>query len=219
VADIDPTTNRFGAISEIGYVPQRPALYRDMTIDEHLALATVLRRRFDASHARARLADVGISPRARPRELSGGQQAQVTLAIALGTRAPVLLLDEPLASLDPLARREFLEVVDVAVRTGDVTAVLSSHVLAEVQDVADHVLLLGAGSLLFFDSVERSIAQHRTVEQAVSNESTIGSFPGRRGAVYTLVDAVAGIGREPTLEEVVLGYLASDRQVVDKADS
>jgi ABC-2 type transport system ATP-binding protein len=211
VHGIDPTANRAEAIVNIGYVSQRSALYRDISVDDHLLLARALRPRFDVPHARDRLAQLGISLSSRPRELSGGEQAQVTLAIALSTRAPVLLLDEPLASLDPLARREFLDLVHDAVRAGDITAVLSSHVLSEIEDVADHVLVLGHGELLFFDEVSRSLAGHRIVEGNTLDHDVVGRFPGRRGATFSLVRAADGVGRTPTLEEVVLGYLASGR--------
>ena len=116
VDGIDPWKDRGGAIERIGYVPQAPSLYRELTVDEHVAMARTLRPRFDPSIARHRLDDLDIPLDARADELSGGQQAQVGLALALGVRAPVLLLDEPLASLDPLARREFLHVLVDAVR-------------------------------------------------------------------------------------------------------
>lgn len=213
VFGLDPGRDRAGVIAKVGYVSQSPSLYRDMTISDHLRLVASLRSGFDTAHARARLADVEISPSARPRELSGGQQAQAALAIALGTRAPLLLLDEPLASLDPLARREFLEVVSAAVSSGDVSAIISSHVLTELEDTADHVLVLGSGNILFFDSVATSIRAHRTIEDDEDSGSgqLVGKFPGGRGAEFSLLATQDQVGRAPTLEEVVLGYLAADR--------
>jgi ABC-2 type transport system ATP-binding protein len=94
-----------------------------------------------------------------------------------------------------------------------VSAVLSSHVLSEIEDVADHVLVLGNGSVLFSDSVSRSLAEHRTIEDPkdLGGADLVGQFPGRKGAVHSLVAAASGLGRSPTLEEVVLGYLASAR--------
>jgi ABC-type multidrug transport system ATPase subunit len=98
VDGIDPWKDRAGAIARIGYVPQAPSLYRELTVDEHVRMAKTLRPSFDPAIARHRLDDLDIPLDSRADELSGGQQAQVGLALALGVRAPVLLLDEPLAS-------------------------------------------------------------------------------------------------------------------------
>ena len=111
VDGIDPWRARAAGLMRIGYVPQAPSLYRELTVEDHVRLAGTLRPGFDADLARRRLDDLDIPWTSRADQLSGGQQAQVGLALALGTRAPVLLLDEPLASLDPLARREFLHVL------------------------------------------------------------------------------------------------------------
>jgi ABC-2 type transport system ATP-binding protein len=106
VLGADPQRDRRTAAARVGYVPQTPALYGGLTVADHLSLATSLRPSFDRSLAAARLEELGLPQGVRIGELSGGQQAQVGLALAVGTRAPVLLLDEPLASLDPLARRD-----------------------------------------------------------------------------------------------------------------
>jgi len=217
VLGIDPDRDRAGAIAKVGYVPQSPSLYRDLSADDHLDLARSIRPGFDAAHSRARLRVLGIPLNARPRELSGGQQAQLSLAVALGTRAALLLLDEPLANLDPLARREFLQVVTDEVRLGDVSAVLSSHVISDVEPVGDRLLVLGEGRILLHDTVAGSIAAHRVTERG-GGGSLVALFPDRYGALHRLVRTDAGgttpgDGRTPTLEEVVLGYLASARGV------
>ncbi|TMC64583.1 MAG: ATP-binding cassette domain-containing protein, partial [Chloroflexi bacterium] len=113
---------------------------------------------------RRRLDQLAIPLTSRADELSGGQQAQVGLALALGTRAPVLLLDEPLASLDPLARREFLHVLVDAVRVDGSTALLSSHVITDIEQACDRLLVLGGGRKLLDLSIAESIAAHRIVE-------------------------------------------------------
>jgi ABC-2 type transport system ATP-binding protein len=215
VYGIDPVRDRERAVASIGYVPQAPSLYRDISVEDHLGLAGALRAGFDAAEARARLARLDIPPGARAGELSGGQQAQVSLAIALGTRAPLLLLDEPLANLDPLARRDFLRIATEAVRGGDVSILLSSHVISEIEDLADRLLVLGEGRVLFHDTVSASIANHRVVDVASPYEGpgeVVGPFPGRRDEEHLLVRTTnIEVGREPGLEEVVLGYLASTR--------
>jgi ABC-2 type transport system ATP-binding protein len=214
VLGIDPVRDRAGAVARVGYVPQAPSLYRELSAGDHLQLAGSIRPGFDANLARERLRMLGIPLTARPRELSGGQQAQVSLAIALGTRASLLLLDEPLANLDPLARREFLHVVREAVAGGDVSAVLSSHVIADVEPVCDQLLVLGEGRVLLQDTVAGATASHRVTTSATPGRGElVALFPDRAGLLHRLERVAPGelIGREPSLEEVVLGYLASAR--------
>ena len=213
VNGVDPVRHRAKAIASIGYVPQTASLYRDLSVLDHLRLAAAIRPGFDASHARERLRPLGISVMARVGELSGGEQSQVCLAIALGTRAPLLLLDEPLANLDPLARRDFLRVARVAADDGT-TVVLSSHALSEIEDTADRLLVLGEGRVLYDDTVEHSIANHRVIDPGdeLDGVDVVAHFPGRADQVHILGrTASAAIGRTPTLEEVVLGYLAEAR--------
>jgi ABC-2 type transport system ATP-binding protein len=215
VLGVDPVRRRGDALRRIGYVPQLPALYRDMPIDAHVRLARALRPGFDVAYARERLMALDIAPQAIAGQLSGGQQAQVALALALGTRAPVLLLDEPLASLDPLARREFLGVVADAAKGGDVSIVLSSHVLSEIEDVADRLLVLGEGRVLFDDTVASSLGRHRVLDDAASLDGldVVARFPGPRHATHVLVRSQdVSVGRPGTLEEVVVGYLALGRK-------
>ena len=221
VDGIDPWQDRGAALQRIGYVPQAPSLYRELTVDEHVQLAETLRPGFDPGVARRRLDDLAIPLHAQADELSGGQQAQVGLALALGTRAPVLLLDEPLASLDPLARREFLHVLVDAVRTDGATALLSSHVITDIEQACDRLLVLGGGRTLLDVSIAEAIAAHRVVEVGPD-----GSIAGLRRAVRRRWSggsrvrpasgsrscAAAGdLGRASTLEEVVLGHLAAGR--------
>ena len=216
VLGVDPVRDRAGAVARVGYVPQAPSLYRELSAADHLQLASSIRPGFDANLARERLRMLGIPLTASPRELSGGQQAQISLAIALGTRASLLLLDEPLANLDPLARREFLHVVREAVAGGDVSAILSSHVIADVEPVCDQLLVLGEGSVLLQDTVDGSIASHRVTTSATPGRGQlVALFPDRAGTLHRLERVSPGelIGREPSLEEVVLGYLASARGV------
>jgi ABC-2 type transport system ATP-binding protein len=214
VCGIDPVRDRRGAVASIGYVPQSPSLYRDTSVEDHLAIASAIRPGFDVEHARGRLQALGIRLRASPSQLSGGQQAQVCLAVALGTRAPLLLLDEPLASLDPLARREFLAIAREAARSGDVTIVLSSHVISEIDEVADQILVLGDGVVLYHDTVAASVAGHRVLDDGdvPQGAEIVGRFPGRRDEQHVLVrSSEASVGRAGSLEEVVMGYLAAGR--------
>ena len=213
VGGIDPWRDRGAAIRLVGYVPQAASLYRELSVSEHLSLAARYRPAFDRPSAELRLRQLDIPLDARAEELSGGQQAQVGLAIALGVRAPVLLLDEPLASLDPLARREFLHVLVEAVRETGATALLSSHVITDIEQACDRLLVLGGGRKLLDVSIAEACATHRVVDGplAVDAGPVVGRFPDPDGHPVALVEGAAGPGRPATLEEVVLGHLAAGR--------
>jgi ABC-2 type transport system ATP-binding protein len=213
VDGIDPWRHRSRALLRIGYVPQAPSLYRELSVNDHIILVGTLRPGFDADLARRRLGDLAIPLISRADELSGGQQAQVGLALALGTRAPVLLLDEPLASLDPLARREFLHVLVEAVRADGVTALLSSHVITDIEQACDRLLVLGGGQTVLDLSIAGAIAEHRVLERGGDPGSgrVVGTFPGPNGERLDLVKSAVEVGRPATLEEVVLGHLAASR--------
>ena len=213
VAGIDPWKDRSGALAHLGYVPQSPALYDGLSVEDHLDLARQLRPTFDRDYARGRLAQLDIPADRGARDLSGGQQAQVALAIALGTRAPVLLLDEPLASLDPLARREFLHVLTDAVRADGATALLSSHIVTDVEQACDRLIVLGVGRVLLHDTVAEAMAAHSI--SSTEHPGAVASFGAPDGSRIWLV---RGYGDRPaTLDEVVLGYLASGRSTATPA--
>jgi ABC-2 type transport system ATP-binding protein len=207
VMGLDPWRERSKALDHVGYVPQSPALYDGLSVADHLDLAVQLRPSFDRAYAAERLAQLDIPSDQGARNLSGGQQAQVALALALGTRAPILLLDEPLASLDPLARREFLHVLTDAVRGDGATALLSSHIVTDVEQACDRLIVLGVGHVLLHDTVISALASH-----AISlgeRPDAVASFGAPDGSRIWLV---RGSGDRPaTLDEVVLGYLASGR--------
>jgi ABC-2 type transport system ATP-binding protein len=214
VAGIDPWRDRTGALDHVGYVPQSPALYDGLTVEDHLDMAVLLRPSFDRALARERLDELGIPHTASARSLSGGQQAQVALALALGTRAEVLLLDEPLASLDPLARREFLHVVTDAVRTDGATALLSSHIVTDVEQACDGLIVLGVGRVLLRSSVAEALTTHQVAPADESGGEVVATFAGPAGERIALQRD--GDGRPATLEEIVLGYLASARSTPER---
>ena len=217
VGGIDPWKDRSGVLGLVGYVPQSPALYDGLSVDDHLDLAVLLRPDFDRPYARQRLDQLGIPGDQGAKSLSGGQQAQVALALALGTRARILLLDEPLASLDPLARREFLHVLTDAVRSDGATALLSSHIVTDVEQACDRLVVLGVGRILLHETVADALATHWLATDVASTPDgqAIGSFGGPGGERLTLLHRAAGPAltdlRPASLEEVVLGYLASGR--------
>jgi len=214
VDGIDPWRHRPAALARIGYVPQAASLYRDLSVRDHLDLARVLRRDFDSGVARRHLIALGIPARQRAGDLSGGQQAQLGLALALGTKAPVLLLDEPLASLDPLARRDFLRILTESVKEDGRTAFLSSHIVTDVEEACDRLIVISDGRIRLDDGVADARSHHWIVEAAGREDvNVIGTFPGPDGRELALArgEAVPATGRVATLEEIVLGYLAAGK--------
>ena len=220
VFGINPWRDKPAALDRLGYVSQKPALYRGLTVADHVDLAGTLRKGFDPGLAIRRLEELAIPLGQDTRTLSGGQQAQVMLALALGTHARVFVLDEPLASLDPLARREFLHVLVDAVRADGATAVLSSHVITDIEQACDRLVVLGGGRKVLDVPIGEAIASHRVGAAdglpTIAGVTPVGSFPGPLGERLTLWRVPPGGTEDPalrpaTLEEVILGQLAASR--------
>jgi ABC-2 type transport system ATP-binding protein len=207
----DPSRERSRAVNCVGYVPQGASLYRSLTIDDHLVMAVAARPSFDRPYALSRISDAGLSSDRKISDLSSGEQAQVALALALGTRAPLLLLDEPLASLDPLARREFLTALTADVRGRGATTLLSPHIVTDVEQACDRLLVLAAGRVVLDADVLSARARFRiALADDVEDDARIGSFASPDGSQLALhLDQARG--RAASLEEIVLGHLASGR--------
>jgi ABC-2 type transport system ATP-binding protein len=151
------------ALEGIAFVAQDTPLYRRYSVTDMLHLTRNLNHAFDTAYAQGRLADLGINPKQRTGSLSGGQQAQLALTLALARRPRLLVLDEPTASLDPLARHDFMATVMTAMAEDGVSVVLSSHVLAELERVADYLVLLTHGRVRLTGAVEALLAEHRFI--------------------------------------------------------
>lgn len=213
----DPRRQRARAVEAIGYIPQSASLYRGLSIGDHLIMAAAARSTFDRAYAGSRIDAAGLSLERRVGELSGGEQAQVALALALGSRAPLLLLDEPLASLDPLARREFLAAMVVDLRQRSATAVISSHLITDVDRICDRLVVLARGSLVLATSLADAVATFRTVAaDQLDGKPAVGRFSGPAGESLALIDGGDG-GNPASLEEIVLGHLAMARSGAKEA--
>jgi ABC-2 type transport system ATP-binding protein len=151
------------ALDEIAFVAQSMPLYRHLSVRDMLHLTRNLNRTFDGVFAKHRLADLGIDPRQKVGRLSGGQHAQLALTLALARRPRLLVLDEPTASLDPLARHDFLAAVMTAMADDGVSVVLSSHILTELERVADYLVLILDGRVRLEGPVEDHLARHLLV--------------------------------------------------------
>jgi len=148
------------ALDGIGFVAQNTPLYKNLSVTDMVHLTRNLNRRFDQRYARARLSELGIPLARKAGELSGGQQAQLALTLALARRPRLLVLDEPMAMLDPLARHDFMATVMTAMADEGVSVVLSSHVLAELERVADYLILMSRGKVQVAGEVEALLACH-----------------------------------------------------------
>ena len=149
------------ALAEIAFVAQDTPLYKNFSAADLLHLTRNLNRRFDPSYAAHRLGELGIPLTQKAGKMSGGQQAQLALTLALARRPQLLVLDEPMAMLDPLARHDFMATVMTAMVDDGVSVVLSSHVLAELERVADYLVVVSSGSVQVVGEVDDLLANHR----------------------------------------------------------
>jgi ABC-2 type transport system ATP-binding protein len=209
------------ALDGIAFVAQDAPLYKNLSAADTLHLARNLNRRWDQPFAEARLADLGIPLKKRVGKLSGGQQAQLALTLALARRPELLVLDEPLAMLDPVARHDFMAAVMAAVADDGVSVVLSSHVLAELERVADYLILLSAGRVQVAGEVEGLIAGHRLLTGPASEADDYAQrlpvVHARRAQAqaHLLVRTNGAAGpvaegweaHQVSLEELVMAYL------------
>ena len=151
------------ALDDIAFMAQDAPVYKNMSVADLLHLTRNLNRRFDGPFARARLTDLGIPLKKKSGKLSGGQQAQVALTLALARRPRLLILDEPLSALDPIARQDFMATVMTTMADEGTSVLLSSHALAELERVADYLIVLGGGQLRIAGEVEDLLATHRVL--------------------------------------------------------
>jgi ABC-2 type transport system ATP-binding protein len=147
-------------LHDIAFMAQDAPVYKNLSVADMLHLTRNLNSRFDHAQAKARLADLGIPLKKKAGKLSGGQQAQVALTLALARRPRLLILDEPLAALDPLARQDFMATVMTAMADDGVSVLLSSHALADLERVADFVVVLGGGELRIAGDTDDLLAEH-----------------------------------------------------------
>jgi ABC-2 type transport system ATP-binding protein len=171
-------------LARVGFVPQDTALYPWFSVEDHLRLGAHCNPRWDAAAAHARLADLGLSPRQRAGKLSGGQRAQLSLTIALAKRPELLLLDEPVASLDPLARREFLGLLMSTVAGHDVSIVLSSHLVSDIERVCDFLIVLVDSRVRVAGEIEDLLAVHHRL---VGTRSSDDAAPVNQTVIATSV--------------------------------
>jgi ABC-2 type transport system ATP-binding protein len=210
-----------GALAGVGFVAQDMPMYQSMSVASILYMARDLNVVFDGAYAVRRIDELGISLNARVGALSGGHQAQLALTIALAKRPQLLILDEPLARLDPLARHEFLGVLMAAVAADGMSVIFSSHVLAELERISDYLVVVNRGRIQVSGRVDAVLAGHRVL---TGPPEAVGGLPAplapiriaEAGAQVHLLVRSRGqeelipprfAAQPAVLEELVLAYL------------
>jgi len=207
-----------GQLARVGYVAQDTPAYAALSVADHLRLGARLNPRWDAALAQARIKELGLEPRQKAGNLSGGQRAQLALTLALAKRPELLILDEPIASLDPRARREFLQVLMNAVAEQELSVVISSHQLADLERVADYLVVLVDSRVRIEGAVEHLLATHhlltgprRATSLPASQQVVAESHTGRQSTLLVrssepVIDPAWTV-EEVSLEDLVLAYL------------
>jgi ABC-2 type transport system ATP-binding protein len=147
-------------LARVGYVAQDTPTYSNLTIAEHLKLGAHLNPRWDGELAEARIAQLGLEPHQKAGKLSGGQRAQLALTVAVAKRPELLILDEPVASLDPLARRTFLRHLMESVAEHGTSVILSSHLVSDLERVCDYTVVLVASRVQLSGETDQLLAEH-----------------------------------------------------------
>jgi ABC-2 type transport system ATP-binding protein len=208
------------ALDGIAFVAQDTPLYKNLSVSDMMHLTRNLNRHFDRGYALARLAELGIPLKRKAGKLSGGQQAQLALTLALARRPQLLVLDEPLANLDPLARHDFMATVMATVAEDGMSVVLSSHVLTELERVADYLILMSGGRVQVADEVDHLLSTHRILTGPAAEPGWPAGLTvvhERRAEAQAHLLVRVGDPTDPVppgweahpvgLEELVLGYL------------
>ena len=148
-------------LARVGFVAQDTPTYAGLSVEDHLRLGAKLNPRWDDALARERIERLDLDPSHRAGNLSGGQRAQLALTLGIAKRPELLILDEPVASLDPLARREFLQDLMEAVAEHELSVVLSSHLVSDLERVCDHLIVLVASRVRLAGDIDTLLATHR----------------------------------------------------------
>jgi ABC-2 type transport system ATP-binding protein len=215
-------------LPRIGFVAQDHPLYPGFTVAEMHALGRHMNPRWDDAAATSRVERLGIPLDRRTRKLSGGQQAQVALGMALAKRPQLVLLDEPLASLDPLARREFLRTLMDAVREQGITVLLSSHIVTDLERVCDYLIVLSASRVQVAADIDEILRTHaeltvpRAAVEAVAAAHTVLETESA-GQQARLLVRLGTAALDPawraapaSLEAIVLAYLGQPAAVAPR---
>ncbi|MEU8104929.1 ABC transporter ATP-binding protein [Nonomuraea muscovyensis] len=206
-------------LAKVGFVAQDTPVYAGLSIAEHLRLGARLNPGWDAGMARERIARLGLDPAHRVGKLSGGQRAQVALTLGLAKRPELLILDEPVASLDPLARREFLQGLMEATVEHEFSVMLSSHLVSDLERTCDYLIVLVDSRVQIAGETEHLLATHhrltgprRDPSRLPADQHVVSARHTDRQSTYIIrtgapiLDPAWTVSRL-TLEDLVLAYM------------
>jgi ABC-2 type transport system ATP-binding protein len=215
-------------LGRVGFVAQDTPTYSGLSVADHLRLGAHLNPTWDEAAAESRIDRLGLDPGQKAGKLSGGQRAQLALTLAVAKRPELLILDEPVASLDPLARREFLQILMETVADQGVSVVLSSHLVADLERVCDYLIVLVASRVQIAGPVDELLAEHhrligerRDPARMPANQEVIESSHTERQSTFLIrttepILDPAWTVEDVGLEDLVLGYMGqaamADRQ-------
>lgn len=206
-------------LGRVGFVAQDAPVYARLTIADHLRAGAWLNPGWDSALANGRIEQLGLDPRQRAGSLSGGQRAQLALTLAIAKRPELLILDEPIASLDPLARREFLQDLMEIVAEYGVSVVLSSHLIADLERVCDYLVVLVASRVQLAGDVGALLASHHRLSGPRRDPSTLPAnqeviearHTDKQSTLLVRTEAPvldpAWIVKPVSLEDLVLAYM------------
>ncbi|TKK87150.1 ABC transporter ATP-binding protein [Herbidospora galbida] len=206
-------------LSRVGFVAQDTPVYAGLSVGDHLTLGARLNPTWDARLAEDRIAQLGLDPRQKARRLSGGERAQLALTLGLAKRPELLILDEPVASLDPLARREFLQGLMEATAADEFGVVLSSHLVADLERVCDFLVVLVDSRVQVAGEVDELLGTHhrltgprRDPDRLPSNQYVVSARHTDRQSTYVIrtdepILDPAWVVTPLTLEDLVLAYM------------
>jgi len=207
-------------LARVGFVAQDAPTYAGLSVADHLRLGAHMIPGWDAALARARIERLGLDLRQRAGKLSGGQRAQLALTLAIAKRPELLILDEPIASLDPLARREFLQGLMEFTAGGQVSVIMSSHLMADLERVCDFLIVLVASRVRLAGPVEDLLATHHLLTGPRRDPATLpagwqvvsASHTDRQTTLLVRsaspVDDPAWAVEQVGLEDLVLAYMS-----------
>ena len=218
-----PIDNGASFLSRVGYLDQERPLYRGFRVDEMFRFGEGTNPTWNMTTAHAYVDQLGISLRDRVNNLSGGQQAQVALTICLAKQPELLILDEPAAELDPVAREDLLRLLMREVAERGTSVVLSTHALGDVGSICDYLVIMSHSTIVLADDLEFVVESHRFLGAPSPNErelpdgvTVIDTRTSSRDVTYLvrmslpLSDETWEI-TEPTLDEIIMAYLRLTR--------
>jgi ABC-2 type transport system ATP-binding protein len=206
-------------LGRVGFVAQDTPTYPGLSVADHLRLGARLNPTWDQAAAQERISQLGLDHKQPAGKLSGGQRAQLALTLAVAKRPELLLLDEPVASLDPLARREFLQSLMGFVGDGDVSVILSSHLVADLERICDYLIVLVASRVQIAGPVDDLLASHHRLVGARRDPASLpadqqvieASHTDRQSTFLVRTDAPildpSWVVEQVSMEDLVLAYM------------